>query len=915
MDGMQMQIEEDEMVLSEIKNVSPVFVLVAKSDQNDERLWLPLTTHLVDTAMVMDYLINKWLPVNFCDNLGLSKSDFFKLAKSAAMFHDVGKSTKLFQQRITERRPELSERLLEYGLDVNFKKDEKFLNATIPHSFAGAEILRKKGFGESLAAVVGAHHGKAEPNSDPICETYPKSFGWDKGGNQNTEWGVVQRELIGWAMEQSGLDSSKDLPECTMMAQFIISSLVITADWIASNTHFFPLIPIDELQLEYDPERARTALKKLRFPKPWMVSDDWRTADYFSRRFGFEANSIQTCMDKAAEKILKPGVMILEAPMGQGKTEAALSAAEILMNRFKLNGIAFFLPSQATSNAMFSRMIQWAKQQPDALRVAVELAHGQAELNPDFRELQEGSVQVEQDEEESLIVHSFFRGRKTKLLSNLVVGTVDQLLMAALKQKHVMLRMLGLVGKVVIIDECHAYDAYMNTYLDRVLDWLGVLKVPVILLSATLPGKRRAELLNAYTGAGKRKADAIRQKTLDCENYPLLSYTGGEEPVHLEAVPYMGEHQAIRIERVGEEEALDSVGRVLEYGCAGVIVNTVRRAMEFYTKAKDLFPNAEILLCHSRFIAPDRMEHEQNILERIGKSSDEAKRKGVLVIGTQVLEQSLDLDFDLLVTDLCPMDLLLQRMGRLHRHKRIRPASLQEARCLVMGAMGKLDEGAKAVYAEYILLKSRDNLPEIITLPDDISPLVQATYAEDGSVDEKGGVYKAAKDKYEADCGNQMARADVYCLGIPARDGFENTIMGFMDTNEVFSEIQARAAVRDGNVSIEVLVVQMTEEGMVKVLSGSDRGREFRPDTQPCVEEAGIIATQRLRLPSYFSKSHRSDEVIDELEMQSKRLNLWRQAPMLEGELFLILDSDGRAELTGKKLKYNPQIGLVEEEE
>lgn len=242
-------------------------------------------------------------------------------------------------------------------------------------------------------------------------------------------------------------------------------------------------------------------------------------------------------MEQVAGTVKTPGVMILEAPMGHGKTEAALAAAEILMNRFGLGGAAFFLPSQATSNAMFTRMTQWARHQPDAVRVAVELAHGQAELNAEFACLESGHVQIEQGEADGdpLQTHAFFRGRKTKLLANLVVGTVDQLLMAALNRKHVMLRQLGLIGKVVILDECHAYDAYMNTYLDRVLNWLGAYHVPVILLSATLPGQRRAELLRAYL----RKKKPVDTAIAACQDYPLLSWTENKT-VHMAAVSAQG---------------------------------------------------------------------------------------------------------------------------------------------------------------------------------------------------------------------------------------------------------------------------------------------------------------------------------------------------------------------------------------
>ena len=152
--------------------------------------------------------------------------------------------------------------------------------------------------------------------------------------------------------------------------------------------------------------------------------------------------------------------------MGEGKTEAALAAAEILMNRFDLKGIAFFLPSQATTNAMFTRISSWLTGQSDVNQVSIQLYHSNAELNEDFRKLEYGDVCIEDDDQDALIVHSFFRGKKTRMLSDIVVGTIDQLLMAALMQKHVMLRHLGLAGKVAVIDECHSFDPYMNTYLN-----------------------------------------------------------------------------------------------------------------------------------------------------------------------------------------------------------------------------------------------------------------------------------------------------------------------------------------------------------------------------------------------------------------------------------------------------------------
>ena len=879
--------------------------LIAKTAPDNDGLWLPLAVHLLDTLAVMRHLTRSWLPERYCEGLGMSRDDFFKLTAEAAIFHDIGKSIRLFQHRITERRPELRERLRRAGLETEHRDDD--LHKTVPHGAAGAELLRLEGFGVSLPAIVGAHHGVTEPYSDvELWYDSPLEFGWNGREDRDTAWGRVQKRLIEWASVQLGLNRPEDTPECSEAAQLAISGLVIMADWIASNTAYFPLIPADETPQHCDPERAARAVARLRLPEPWRVSDGWRRADFFAERFGFEANAVQREAERLAAEMKTPGVMIIEAPMGQGKTEAALSAAEILMNRFGLGGAAFFLPSQATSNAMFGRMTRWASRQPDAIRVAVELIHGQAELNAEFEQLAHGCVQVGQGEDPggALTVHSFFRGRKTKLLANLVIGTVDQLLMAALNRRHVMLRHLGLTGKAVVIDECHAYDAYMNRYLDRVLNWLGAYGVPVILLSATLPGRRRAELLRAYLDS-----KAVPSGIADAADYPLLSWTDGAK-AYTRSVPPEGAGRSVMIERADEAAALRAARCALEHGCVGVIVNTVRRAQGMRELFKDNCHGARLLLDHSQLLSPDRLEHEDEIMRFVGKDSDGAARRGVLVIGTQVLEQSLDLDFDLLITDLCPMDLLLQRIGRLHRHARPRPEGLKQARCIVLGAQGDLEDGARAVYGEWQLLRTRELLPEALRLPQDISPLVQRTYDETPSAE-----HGAEQEKYKLEQAKKRGRAS-YLLPKPSRDGFVDSIVTLMDNLPGMTEPQSRAAVRDGCVAIEVLAVQRAENGFMRLLSGAQRGGLCRADTQPDAAQALEIAAQRLRLPSYFSRGRNADDVIAELEIATRRqLPLWTQAPMLEGELFLIFEPDGTAELGGKRLHYDSQIGLTEEKD
>lgn len=170
-------------------------------------------------------------------------------------------------------------------------------------------------------------------------------------------------------------------------------------------------------------------------------------------------------------------------------------------------------------------------------------------------------------------------------------------------------------------------------------------------------------------------------------------------------------------------------------GCVGVIVNTVRRVDELYNAINEKITNAKILVDHSQFLILDRNEAEECIKQCVGKTSTEEDRKNTIVIGSQVLEQSLDIDFDLLVTDLCPIDLLMQRLGREQRHYRKRPEQLREAKCILLNCdEDKLEEGAKFIYGEYLLKRTLRRLPDHINLPDDISKLIGDVY--DGKPEE-----------------------------------------------------------------------------------------------------------------------------------------------------------------------------------
>lgn len=885
---------------------------IAKTDQMDQTKWLPLSFHLKDTAGVMQALTDSWLPDAMVQAAGLTKNAFEQIALFIALTHDLGKATPAFQLKVINAFVELKTAMAQAGLTI----PDSMMNAELaPHAKLGAELLRRAGCPESVAVVIGAHHGRPESMNDPPMANLRQhgSFYW--GEDNRVAWRDAQEELIDEALSCAGYRAAEELPELTAQAQMLLTGLVIMADWIASNTAFFPLIPADSMPDEYDEGRPERAMARIRLPGPWNVGESWTAPDFFHARFGFEANQVQRAILQTASAVTEPGMMILEAPMGCGKTEAALGAAEILLNRFHLGGVGFFLPSQATSNAMFTRLLDWVKTQPDALHLSVQLAHAMAAMNDEFAALEQGRVCIQEDaqNENTLTVNSFFRGRKTTLLADLVIGTVDQLLMAGLKQKHVMLRHLGLAGKVVIVDECHAYDAYMNQYLDRVLSWLGAYRVPVILLSATLPGLRRETLLAAYFGKRKLNDPRIAQS----EAYPLLTWTEGDL-THMLTIPDEMQHRTVELERITDDMLTDGLTAVMEAGgCAGVIVNTVRRVQAFAALLKARFPQAQILIDHSQFLAPDRLAHEQAILDKVGKRSLPKDRAGVIVIGSQVLEQSLDLDFDLLATDLCPMDLLLQRIGRLHRRPRPRPEALERARCLVMNTDPEaLEDGARAIYGDYLLLRTCQLLPDAIRIPDDISALVQKTYDEGRWTPKPDAAYGKAKAAYTLLCEKKRGNAKAYCIGSLSRKDVYETLPGLLSDMPGFTEPQARAAVRDGDMSVEVLVLAKDASGQAVLLSGEKKGQRVAMDCEPDLAAAREIARQRLRLPGRFARPWCIKTTIDSLQEAATRLvPEWEHAPLLQGELFLLLNENCEAELCGVPVMYDAQIGLVCKEE
>ena len=917
-----------------------------KKEENSQFLWLPLMQHLDDTRNVAGLLWEHWLSDGQKKLIEASLEGGFqidgdfqidglgkRLAQFLAAIHDLGKATPAFQtQKGYANSEDLDIRLLEQLEQSGFKNISS-LQLVSPrkshHSIAGQYLLSSYGVREDIATIIGGHHGK------PIdfAEDYENQKGYPTNYFQvekqdspiYQKWDQVQKEVFQWAMAVCGFRAADDLPKIKQPAQVILSGLLIMADWIASNEHYFPLLGLEETEVADQSGRLQDGFRKWKKTSLWESADSFEVDSLYKKRFGFSPRNVQVVLSRLISNSRKPGIFIVEAPMGVGKTEAALVAAEQLAAKTGRSGLFFGLPTQATSNGIFTRIADWVesiKNDSDE-NFSIQLVHGKAALNEDFLGLPKGnSINFDDFENGSVIVNEWFSGRKTSALDDFVVGTVDQFLMLALKQKHLALRHLGFSKKVVVIDEVHAYDAYMSQYLLEAIKWMGAYGVPVVILSATLPAERRIELMKHYMiGMGKKWNKKERQalsQTLKTPAYPLITYNDGGDIKQVEEFEESA-HKQIEVIRLEESQLPETIEKLLSAGgVVGIIVNTVRRAQELAQYLAERIGEDKVELLHSAFIASDRIRKEKELLQMIGKGAQRPQRK--IIVGTQVIEQSLDIDFDVMISDLAPMDLLIQRMGRLHRHDIKRPAEHTVPRFYLVGVSDCLEfeEGSSFVYGGYLLARTQYYLPDIVTLPEDISSLVQKVYDDDLSLDyfnnELRRKYQAAKEEHEAKIQNKKIKASHYRIADPIlkeSGGRKENLIGWLrNTNPDDSEEKAYAQVRDIEDTIEVIALKKTGDGyglFGKEIDISQKVTDF--------DIAREVAQHTLRLPMILSRAYNIDCTIKELEgYNSKTLSDWRNSSWLKGALGIIFDENNEYVLNGCKLVYNKKYGIKLEE-
>ncbi|MEU2082368.1 type I-E CRISPR-associated protein Cse1/CasA [Streptomyces albus] len=938
----------------------------AKHDRKTEG-WLPLWRHMADSAAVAGQLWGCWIPASVrslvAEVLPEGGRDAVRLVTFLAGVHDIGKCTPAFACQVEP----LAARMRDVGLEMPTFREFGQERRLAPHGLAGQLLLQgwmgeRFGLGGrtsgQFAVVAGGHHG-VPPEHQQIHDLQLRPHLLRHPGPSEELWRAAQYELMDACAEATGAGErfpawvGVRLPQ---PAQVVLTAVVILADWVASAPELFPYDPASWQPAGPvgDQRRLLAAWRGLGLPGPWTPQEPQEApGELFGKRFpklsGSGVRPVQAEAVHLARSMPGAGLLMIEAPMGEGKTEAALAAAEVLAARSGCGGVLVALPTRATGDAMFGRLLEWVEQLPheEGEGASVALAHAKAALNDTWAGLLQSArraiaaVDVDEDGEvaggsrsqlrryqpSGLHAHQWLRGRKKQLLASFAVGTVDQVLFAGLKSRHLALRHLAVAGKVVVIDEVHAYDAYMNRYLDRVLGWLAAYRVPVVLLSATLPAGRRRELAAAYAGGA-----AAEEVETAADAYPLLTAVARDRPV-LTSRPKAasGRRTHVVVERLTDDvpALVERLGEELaDGGCALVVRNTVERVLQAADALRQRFGDQTVTVAHSRFLAADRAAVDARLVKLFGPDGSDRPDRHV-VVASQVVEQSLDVDFDLLVTDLAPVDLVLQRLGRLHRHPRQRPARLAQARCLVTGVDWAQTppcpaKGSEAVYGgRHTLLRSLAVLEphlngEHLCLPDDISPLVQQAYGDECPIPAAWAQEaEDAQEQHRQLLEAKQNKAQSFLLGPVGRPG--RPVYGWLEAHagDADDTPAGRAQVRDSEETLEVLVIQRRSDGVLTTVPWLDGGRiggrgglELPTDFPPSRRAAEAVAASALSLPGRFSKRWTIDRTIEELERFLVPAWQVKECPWLAGELLLILDEECQTRLSGFLLSYSPVDGL-----
>jgi CRISPR-associated endonuclease/helicase Cas3 len=627
--------------------------------------------------------------------LGIERDTALPTFTWLAGLHDAGKFSESFQGLHPAIHIELAERSLGFGYHVRHDALgrtllDEYLLASRPMTdwlALGDRISSSRAASGLLAPLIEAiacHHGKpaVHPNRDDA-----RSHFTDEDLDAFTAFAADFNEILGVAPRWTAARAT--LKTKFKLGSWSLAGWMVLADWLGSNQDFFPYEQEVVALVEYWERAQQLAVAAV--SESGVISPTIRKFDGLQTLFPkFDAAS--PLQDYAEHVVLDDGpqLFVLEDATGAGKTEAALILASRMMSRGLGNGVYIGLPTTATANGMYERMQVAYEQFFDSNTPAsLMLAHSSRDISdkfqaslrmaPDRADVNETYDRRSEDATASATCAGWLSDtRKKALLAPFGVGTIDQALLAGLAAKHQSLRLVGLSQKILIVDEVHAFDAYMNGLLRNLLRFHAAQGGSAILLSATVPQQLREQLCDAFSsgrnqGPVELTANAFplaTQCATQTHETDISAYAKAASSDGRVIRPQKSHDVAVTLQPDRDECVAHLLAAVERGECACWIRNTVGEAVDAYELLGSMVPADKLTLFHARFTLADRQRIEKHVLDRFGKDSEPDARAGQVVVATQVIEQSLDLDFDCMVTDLAPIDLILQRAGRMYRHDR-----------------------------------------------------------------------------------------------------------------------------------------------------------------------------------------------------------------------------------------------------
>lgn len=603
-----------------------------------------------------------------------------------AALHDIGKKSPAFQSHIRRVSGMEYESVPGYDSTLTYSRESHAFHALVSQASYSLESGLSNDYYSAVAYILGAHHGFISSAVPSDLKEYPDELG-------GSRWEADRKRLMDFLAEYF-CTKVPHIEESDYLTKQLVLGLVITADWIGSGH------PFSEMTLDTDvSDRAlrhmiRSALTEIGIGLP-SVNPGMSFTDIFP----FSPNASQSALIDAVVKSGEGHHYILESTMGSGKTEAAFYSAYRLISEGKNSGMYFAMPSQVTSNAVFFRMTEFLK------KIGVEkgsLIHSNASWV------------------DTGMPRDWFSGTKRGILDRFGTGTVDQALMSVISVRHNAVRLFGLLGKVVILDEVHSYDRYTQWIMRELVDILKRMGCTVIMLSATLDSGTKSMI------CGEEYSRRIP--------YPCVIGPRG-----IKKIP-QGKVRTIQLTFCPEEDIM--MKRATDAASRGAKViwfrNTVQSAQDLYCS----IPAGKYRkgLIHSRFTVSDRLSNESAWLDELGKKKIKSRRKsgGCILVGTQVLEQSLDIDADLMLSDIAPMDSIIQRMGRLFRHTGAwRPKCIRRPEFIIgtsrFSSADSMDFGySDLVYDRYLMTRTIKTLSGVnsVRIPSDLRRLIENTYSD-----------------------------------------------------------------------------------------------------------------------------------------------------------------------------------------